>query len=151
MHQLLETTGKGQYIGNFLQVNTKYEGWWGEGDTIFHVDGKALTHTPGTEDEYGSCWGFEHTYSYVYSGYIQMDEGKNRMYRWYIANPVRFQKSLEVEIQNQRADGGAQVPSRDDYTSVAFWYQEGAHPAPALPPYAERVAPSRGAEYPRLK
>jgi hypothetical protein len=80
-----------------------------------------------------------------------MDEGKNRMYRWYIANPVRFQKSLEVEIQNQRAEGGAQVPSRDDYSSVAFWYQEGAHPAPALPPYAERVAPSRGADYPRLK
>jgi len=151
MHQLLETTGKGHYIGNFLQVNTKYKGWWGEGDTIFHVDGKALTHTPGTEDEYGSCWGFEHTYSYVYSGYIQMDEGKNRMYRWYIANPVRFQKSLKVEIQNQRAEGGAQVPSRDDYTSVAFWYQEGAHPASALPRYAERVAPSRAAEYPRLK
>jgi hypothetical protein len=151
MHQLLETTGKGHYIGNFLQVNTKYKGWWGEGDTIFHVDGKALTHTPGTEDEYGSCWGFEHTYSYVYSGYIQMDEGKNRMYRWYIANPVRFQKSLKVEIQNQRAEGGALVPSRDDYTSVAFWYQEGAHPASALPRYAERVAPSRAAEYPRLK
>jgi hypothetical protein len=151
MHQLLEITGKGQYIGNFLQVNTNYKGWWGEGDTIFHVDGKALTHTPGTEDEYGSCWGFEHTYSYVYSGYIQMDEGKNRMYRWYMANPVRFQKSLKVEIQNQRAEGGAQVPSRDDYTSVAFWYQEGAHPASALPPYAERVAPSRAAEYLRLK
>jgi hypothetical protein len=151
MHQLLEVTGKGHYIGNFLQVNTKYEGWWGEGDTIFHVDGMALTHTPGTEDEYGSCWGFEHTYSYLYSGYIQMDEGKNRMYRWYITNPVRFQKSLKVEIQNQRAEGGAQVPSRDDYTSVAFWYQEGAQPAPSLPPYAERVAPSRGAEYPRLK
>jgi len=151
MHRLLETTGKGHYIGNFLLVNTKYEGWWGEGDTIFHVDGKVLTHTPGTEDEYGSCWGFEHTYSYVYSGYIQMDKGKNRMYRWYIANPIRFQKSLEVEIQNQRWEGGAQVPSRDDYTSVAFWYQEGAHPGPVLPPYAERVAPSRGAEYPRLK
>lgn len=151
IHQLLEVSGRGQYIGNFLQVNTKYEGWWGEGDTIFHVDGKVLTHTPGTEDEYGSCWAFEHTYSYVYSGYIQMDEGKNRMYRWYIANPVRFQESLNVEIQNQRWEAGAQVPSHDDYTSVAFWYQEGAHPAPALLPYAERVAPSRGAEYKRMK
>jgi hypothetical protein len=150
MHQLLEATGKGHYIGNFLQVNTKYEGWWGEGDTIFHVDGKMLTHTPGTEDEYGSCWGFEHTYSYMYSGYIQMDEGKNRMYRWYIANPVRFQKSLKVEVQNQRWENG-QIPSQDDYTSVAFWYQEGAHRAPALPTYAERVAPSRGAAYPRTK
>jgi hypothetical protein len=151
MHQLLEVSGKGQYIGNFLQVNTKYAGWWGEGDTILHVDGKPLTHTPGTEDEYGSCWGFGHTYSYAYSGYIQMDEGKNRMYRWYIANPVRFQKSLTVEIQNQRGDAGGQVPSRDDYTSVAFWYQEGPHPAPALLPYVDRRAPSRISEYPRLK
>ena len=95
MHPILDVTGQGQYVGNFLQVDTKYQGWWGEGDTIFHVDGKASTHTPGTEDEYGACWGFDHTYSYVYSGYIQMDEGQNRMYRWYLANPVRFQKSLE--------------------------------------------------------
>ena len=151
MHQLLEVSGKGQYIGNFLQVNTKYEGWWGEGDTIFHVDGRALTHTPGTEDEYGSCWDFKHTYSFVYSGYIQMDGGKNRMYRWYVANPVRFQKSFKVEIQNQRGEGNSQIPSHDDYTSVAFWYQEGAHPAPTLLPYAERVAPSRGSLYPRSK
>ena len=149
MHQLLEISGQGQYVGNFLQVDTKYQGWWGEGDTIFHVDGKPLTHTPGTEDEYGSCWGFEHTYSYIYSGYIQMEDGQNRMYRWYLANPVRFRKSLQVEIQNQRNEGGQQVPSHDDYTSVAFWYQQGAHPAPSLPAYAERIAPNRSAEYPR--
>ncbi len=149
LHRLLEVSGKGQYVGNFLQVNTKYQGWWGEGDTIFHVDGKPLTHTPGTEDEYGACWGFEHTYAYSYSGYIQMDEGQNRMYRWYLANPVRFQKSLAVEIQNQRYDDGKQVPSHDDYTSVAFWYQEGSHPAPPLPAYRERIAPNQSAEYPR--
>ncbi len=148
MHRILEVQGKGQYVGNFLQVNTKYEGWWGEGDTIFQVDGNTLTHTPGTEDEYGSTWGFEHTYSYVYSGYIQMDEGKNRMYRWYLANPVRFQNSLVVDIQNQRYNG-QQTSSQDDYTSVAFWYQEGAHAAPRLLPYAERASESKGATYPR--
>ena len=148
MHRLLEVTGKGQYVGNFLQVATKFPGWWGEGDTIFHVDGQAMTHTPGTEDEYGACWGFEHTYSYIYSGYIQKDEGQNRMYRWYLANPVRFQKSLVVEIQNQRVAKGEQVPSHDDYTSVAFWYQEGAHAAPPLAPYAERIAPNQSGEYP---
>jgi hypothetical protein len=150
MHKMLDISGRGQYIGNFLHVYTTYEGWWGEGDTIFTVDGNALTHTPGTEDEYGACWGFEHTYAYAYSGYIKMSEGKNVMYRWYIANPVRFQKSLKVEIQNQRAENG-QVPSHDDYTSVVFWYQEGSPPLPALLPYAERVAPSRVAAYPRSK
>lgn len=149
MHQLLEVSGKGQDIGNFLQVDTKYEGWWGEGGTNFHVDGSTLMHTQGTEDEYGSCWDFKHTFSYVYIGYIQMEQGKNRMCRWYMANPVGFQKSLKVEIQNQRGEGKSQIPSHDDCTSVAFWYQEGAHPAPTLLPYAERAAPSRGFDYPR--
>lgn len=149
LHPMLQVTGRGQYIGNFLEVNTKYQAWWGEGDTIFHIDGKTLTHTPGTEDEYGSCWGFGHTYAYVYSGYIQNDDGANRMYRWYLANPVRFQKSLQVEIQDQRVSGGKQVNSHDDFTSVVFWYQEGAHAAPALAAYAERIAPNRSGEYPR--
>lgn len=145
VHTLLECTGRGHYVGSFLYVQSRYEGWWGEGDTIFSLDGKSITHTPGTEDEYGSCWGFGHTYSYLDSGYIQMEDGKNRMYRWYFANPVRFQKSLKVQIQNQRwAD--SQVPSRDDYTSVAFWYQEQPRGV-ALQPFKERVAPSRAAEY----
>ena len=148
MHTLLDISGRGQYIGNFLQVATKFQAWWGEGDTIFHIDGTTMTHTPGTEDEYGACWGFGHTFAYLYSGYIQMDEGQNRMYRWYLANPVRFQKSLKVEIQNQRVLNDQQVNSHDDYTSVAYWYQEGAHAAPPLKPYVERIAPNRSGEYP---
>lgn len=146
LHTIVEIQGRGHYVGNFLQVHSHYKGWWGEGDTIFHLDGKTMTHSPGTEDEYGSCWGFERTYSYLYSGYLQMDKEDHRMYRWYVANPVRFQKALKVEIQNQRWENG-QVPSQDDYTTVAFWYQEEPHRSFALQPFAERVAPSKAAEY----
>jgi hypothetical protein len=147
LHTILDVHGSGHYVGNFLQVFSRYEGWWGEGDTIFYLDGKAMTHTPGTEDEYGSCWEFEHTFSYLYAGYIQKEAGQNRMYRWYVTNPVRFQKSLKVVLQNQRNESRRQVPSKDDYTSVAYWYQDGAHPAPALQGFAERTAPSQAATY----
>jgi len=146
LHTLFETRGQGHYIGSFLYVYSRYQGWWGEGDTIFSVDGRAVTHTPGTEDEYGSCWEFGHTYSYLDSGYIQMDNGRHRMYRWYAANPARFHGSLKVQIQNQRFADGRQTPSRDDYTSVAFWYQEGALGV-TLQPFAERIAPSEAADY----
>lgn len=148
LHTFFETTGTGHYIGNFLHVHSRYGDWWGEGDTIFHVDGKAITHTPGTEDEYGSCWAFERTFSYLDLGYIQMEGGKNRMYRWYFANPVRFKDSLKVEIQNQRWQNHQQVPSTDDFMSVAFWYQDPARGV-MLQPYAERVAPSKAIEYPK--
>jgi hypothetical protein len=146
LHTILETHGRGHYVGNFLQVYSRYGGWWGEGDTVFQIDGKSMTHTPGTEDEYGACWEFGKLYQYPYSGYLENTGGQNRMYRWYLANPVRFQQSLKVEIQNQRNEKG-QVPSRDDYTSIAFWYQEGPHHPVSLQPFAERTAPSRAAEY----
>jgi len=104
-------------VGNFLQVHSRYPGWWGEGDTIFHIDGKTTTHTPGTEDEYGSCWGFEHTYSYLNSGYLLMEEEDHRMYRWYLPNPVRFQQLFKVEIQNQRYDNAQEPPG----TTTRAW------------------------------
>lgn len=147
LHTILDVQGSGHYIGNFLQVFTRYAGWWGEGDTIFDLDGKTMTHTPGTEDEYGSCWEFGHTFSYLYTGYIQNEAGKNRMYRWYVTNPVRFKKSLKVAIQNQRNEHHQQVPSKDDYTSVAYWYQDGAHAAPDLQPFAARTATTQALSY----
>jgi hypothetical protein len=150
LHTILQIEGHGQYVGNFLQVRTNYPGWWGEGDTIMTVDGNRFTHTPGTEDEYGSTWaGWQigMLYSRAYVGNIQMETGKNRLYRWYVPDPVRFQKSIKVEIQNQRALNGKQVDSSDDYTSVAFWYEDGSHAAPELTPYAKRIAPSLGMQY----
>jgi hypothetical protein len=151
LHAILQIDGKGHYVGNILQVRTNYAGWWGEGDTIMTVDGHKFTHSPGTEDEYGSTWaGWQIglLYSRAYVGNIQMETGKNRLYRWYVPDPVRFQKSLTVEIQNQRAVDGKQIDSSDDYTSVAFWYEDGAHPAPELPAYVTRIAASKGMQYP---
>ena len=151
LHTILEVRGHGHYVGNFLQVHTKFKGWWGEGDTIFHIDDKAITHTPGTEDEYGSCFGFGSLYAYGCFGHIQDEQGDSRMYRWYLVNPVRFARSLKVEIQDQRAEGNysfeRQTPSRDDYTSVAFWYQTEPHAPITLQPFAERTALSHAAEY----
>lgn len=150
LHTILEARGRGHYVGNFLQVHTNFKDWWGEGDTIFHVDGKAITHTPGTEDEYGSCWGFGSLYAQPWLGHLQDEKGDNRMYRWYLTDPVRFAASLKVEIQNQHPGGAysfdRQAPSRDDYTSVAFWYQTEPHQAIGLQPFAERTAPTRAAK-----
>ncbi len=61
---------------------------------------------------------------------------------------MRFGKSLKVEIQNQRWDKG-QMHSRDDYTSIAYWYQEGAGQAIALPPFSQRTALTQAAGYPK--
>ena len=143
LHPIADIRGRGHYVGNFLQVQTKFTGWWGEGDTIFHRDGQPITHSPGSEDEYGACWGFGNTYSYLYSGYLQNENGANRMYRWYVTNPVRFRDSLKVEIQNQHDNGTPTTTDADDYTSIAYWYQEDPRQAVTLQPFSERMAASK--------
>jgi hypothetical protein len=46
------------------------------------------------------------------------------MYRWHIADPVRFEEDLRVTCQalGWRA-GPRYLPLQDDIASVAFWYQ----------------------------
>jgi len=145
LHTIMETQGRGQYVGCILQVTSKSPNvWFGEGDTIFDLDGRTNGHTPGTEDEFGSCWEDPHwrIFSSPYCGHVLNENGVNRMYRWYVANPVRFQRSLKVEIQNQHHNGTPTTNDADDYTSVAFWYQAGPHPVQALPSFKERTAGS---------
>ncbi len=57
------------------------------------------------------------------------------LYRWHIADPVRFQKDLRVTIQALGwQKGGKYLQLDDDIASVAFWYQQEPHaPFPALP------------------
>ncbi|MEI7808412.1 MAG: DUF2961 domain-containing protein, partial [Verrucomicrobiota bacterium] len=66
------------------------------------------------------------------------------LYRWHIADPVRFQKDLRVTIQalGWQKDG-KYLPLEDDISSVAFWYQKEPHtPFPPLPSRKElEIAP----------
>ena len=61
------------------------------------------------------------------------------MYRWHIADPIRFQQDLRVTIQalgwrSQVEEKKRYLPLQDDISSVAYWYQAEPHaPFPALP------------------
>lgn len=164
LHTILDVQGRGHYVGNILQVYSTNLWWWGEGDTDFTIDGRTIKHSPGTEDEYGSCYESGPNYCFPTCGYLEggsYDErlpecttykGQNRLFRFYDTNPVRFRQSLKVTIQNLCVGYGKQYdpfdldPANDEYTSVAFYYMQGAHPV-ELQSYAERTAPSLAAEH----
>ena len=164
MHTILDVQGRGHYVGNILHVYSKSWRWWGEGDTDFLLDGKPCKHTPGTEDEYGSCFdlglGFNHgVCGYIEGGHADVNarwgvnyHGHNRMFRYYDTNPVRFREGLKVTIQNQYCapgteyDFAGQQKAGDDYTSVAYYYMDEAQEV-ELMPYAERMEETRATEY----
>ena len=57
------------------------------------------------------------------------------LYRWHITDPIRFNKSLKVTIQDLgwRSDKRFR-PRSDDISSVVYWYQTEPHnPFPKFP------------------
>jgi hypothetical protein len=145
--------GQGQYVGTYLAWGTHSKGWWGEGEIKFFLDGDKEFPTicgTGTEDYFCGSYGFENPetkryerYSTPYTGLAQvippdkMDEPGLQLglYRWHIADPVRFEKDLKVTIQAlgwQSEDRYLQL--EDDIASVAYWYQKEPHSRfPKLP------------------
>ena len=60
-------------------------------------------------------------------------------YRWHIPDPVYFQESLKMTIQQMGNCHKGYFERQDDYSTVAYWYQTEPHaPFPKLPPKEER-------------
>jgi hypothetical protein len=143
--------GKGQYVGTYLAWQVNNNGWWGEGEIKFYIDGDKEFPTicgTGTEDYFCGSYNFDRNGKYTefctpYSGLHQVirPDGAYRanqrfgLYRWHIADPIRFDNDLKVTIQALGWTGdGRYLPLRDDIASVAFWYQTEPHQTfPVLP------------------
>ena len=139
---ILEAEGRGNYVGMFLNVDNICGGWYGEGDDMIFIDGEQWPpsfHGTGTEEIFGggACPNTE--YAGPYTGFHLVSSrdfaGKQSMYRFHVADPVRFQKSIRVTLEHGHANDLS-----NDYSSTAFWYQAEPHaPFPKLPPRAARV------------
>jgi len=130
-------------------------GWWGEGEIKFYMDGDGEFPTicgTGTEDYFCGSYGFtvpkdgkyhyrEFTTPYAGMPQVIQPDGYVRsqmrfgLYRWHIMDPVRFDSDLKVTMQalGWRAEERF-LPLKDDIASVAYWYQTEPHAAfPKLP------------------
>ncbi len=56
----MEATGRGHFAGVTMSVVENQDGWWGEGDDMFFVDGEKLPSINGTgsEDYFLGAWDF---------------------------------------------------------------------------------------------
>ncbi|HID54900.1 TPA: DUF2961 domain-containing protein [Candidatus Poribacteria bacterium] len=148
-HVILDgVKGQGHYVGTFLAWTQLSDGWWGEGEIKFYIDGDTEHPTicgTGTEDYFGGAWGFGDTFSTPFLGYPLWQRDPTRvpkhgLYRWHIMDPIRFQSDLKVTIQALGWwPNGKFQPLTDDIASVGYWYQREPHaPFPQMPPIHER-------------
>jgi hypothetical protein len=156
-HVILDgVKGWGHYVGTYLAWGVHNDGWWGEGEIKFFMDGDTKFPTiagTGTEDYFCGSYDFDTgppnapthytEFTTPYTGLAQVlrpdghYEANTRfgLYRWHIMDPIRFEQDLKVTIQALGwRSGGRYLPLQDDISSVAFWYQTEPHaPFPKLP------------------
>ncbi|SIN71257.1 glycoside hydrolase family 172 protein [Chitinophaga niabensis] len=142
--------GKGQYVGTYVAWGVNNNGWWGEGEIKFFMDGDNKFPTicgTGTEDYFCGSYNFDNKgryqeFSTPYAGLHQVirpdglykSQQRFGLYRWHIMDPVRFEKELKITIQDLGwRSGGRYLPQQSDISSVVFWYQREPHaPFPKL-------------------
>lgn len=145
--------GRGQYVGTYMAWEVRSPGWWGEGEIKFFLDGDKEFPTicgTGTEDYFCGSYNFENRQTKLYQPFSTPYAGLPQvlppdvaykvgqrfgLYRWHIADPVRFQQELRVTIQALGWQSqGRYLPLEDDIASVAYWYQSEPHAKfPTLP------------------
>ena len=150
---ILDTRGKGHFVGMVLSVRTRSPAWFGEGDEKIYIDGEkdpSIWGT-GTEDYFLSAWGLKTTGT-PYFGTPYFDQwgivgGHTSAYRWHINDPIVFGKSIRVTMEHygwMSPDENPEYKSHswnereDDYSSVAFWYQTGRPTFTARAPHAKK-------------
>ena len=119
---ILETQGRGHYIGCSLSV-TNFKGeWWGEGDDMIWVDGYKWPpdlHGTGSEDYLNQAWGMQPN-AFLRNGssiHESHTKGYQTIYVFHIENPVRFEKEIKVTIEHGHGNHLA-----NEMSSVAYWY-----------------------------
>ena len=150
-------TGKGQFVGMYLAWGQNNNGWWGEGEVKFFMDGDSEYPTiasTGLEDYFCGSYNFDPTpkhdkeyvtYTTPYAGFHQVvrptsdyrTQFRMGMYRFHVMDPIRFDSDLKVTVQALGwGYNGRWLPMQDDVASVAYWYQ--TLPAPVLQPLPDR-------------
>ena len=146
-----DVKGWGHYVGTYMCWGVNNNGWWGEGEIKFFMDGDKKFPTicgTGTEDYFCGSYCFkvngkytEYTTPHAGMPQVIRPDGEYSantrfgLYRWHIMDPIRFEKDLKVTIQALGwRSGGRYLPLQDDIASVAYWYQTEPHAAfPKLP------------------
>ena len=135
--------GTGQYVGTalFAGINGN-NGCWVEGEAKMFIDGDvnpSINYT-GTEDYFcGSfAWGYDEalgcyqTFSGQYVGmYAVIGDDTSRYnsqsrfmaYRWHLPDPIHFSSDFRMTLQDLGNFAYGQRSRRDDFSTVAYWFQ----------------------------
>ena len=138
-YTILETEGRGQYVGCNLSIAHFQGSWWGEGDEMIFIDDDQWPpsiHGTGTEDYFNHAWGMQDKQD-LYNGSAIHENtvpGYQVSYRFHLTDPVRFKRKIWVTVEHGHANHLS-----DDWASTAYWYQDAPAGGLTVPPFEQRI------------
>ncbi len=111
--------GKGQYVGTVLSTRSTSEGWWGEGNDYFFIDGEQVPSLRGTgmEDYFGEAWALRKSDG-PYEGCSVFEGGytgaRGTCFRWHVPRPHQLHQEPKsrVSTHGRWSDGRRRVAER---------------------------------------
>lgn len=143
---IMETKGRGHFLGCNISV-TNFQGtWWGEGDDMIWVDGYKWPpdlHGTGSEDYLNQAWGMQPN-AFLRNGSSLHENGTNgyqTSYVFHLENPVRFTREIKVTIEHGHGNHLA-----NEMSSVGYWYAAEPTRVVDVPPVMQRLAVLKDAQ-----
>ncbi|MBE5767731.1 MAG: DUF2961 domain-containing protein [Clostridiales bacterium] len=150
-YTILDTVrGKGQYVGTYMFYGPKCNGWWGEGEVKFYLDGDTDFPTicgTGLEDYFCGAFMFEVNNAYMefatpYTGLskvsttdaLYQSQKRFSLYRWHVTDPIYFEKEIRITAQalGFRRDR-RYLTRQDEISTVAYYYLDHVEKLEPLP------------------
>ena len=120
--RIMQTTGRGKYIGCYLMA-FGMDGGWNilEGDERFYRDGSTTPshHGTGLEDYFNGGWYYYGLFELPLHGLLEKAAMRTTQYRFHLTDAVTFQRDarMEIEFGDGNTAGGY-------LSAAAYWYQE---------------------------
>jgi hypothetical protein len=138
--RVLRADGNGHYVGCYL-ISYGMDGTWSilEGDESFSVDGESVPswHGTGLEDYFNGGWYYYGLFERALYGLLDKAAMRTAQYRFHLSDPIRFRKSLQMQIEFGDANR-----ARGYMSAVAYWYQDKPSAAnSSIPAVSQRYPP----------
>ncbi|MCH6256117.1 DUF2961 domain-containing protein [Puniceicoccaceae bacterium K14] len=135
-HVILDTKGKGHFVGLNYYINCPTTMWYGEGDDMIFIDGdkRPTLHGTGTEAYFNTALAPDEPYLQPHFGIARSPDmemnwlGRTHVYRFHIDDPIHFDESFRFTFEH-----GHNNHLTLELSSVAYWYQDKPTQLAAMP------------------
>ena len=121
-HVILQTTGRGKYVGTILGVRSLDQSFWVlESDEEMFIDNNQEPSWRGTglEDYFNGGWYYANALADPFHGIVFKAPYRTIQYRLHLSDPVQFNNAFKMTFER-----GPNHASRAEMDSVAFYYMK---------------------------